>query len=131
MTLRELADTDREITRQRSRKAGLNKLLPNDAQVEMVRSGGYQGTLYIVVKHGESYYLLNDHYGSCTGCDLYMSDPEKWVKNVLTDSKKFETRLEAVKYLLDEESHGWSWSVADTDKVVEKLYRFNKGKENE
>lgn len=71
-----------------------------DANHATVKTDGWEGRMAIIIRLDGYYWFTTDYFGSCSGCDLCLSDPHKWAEKVLSDAYCFET-LEDLKTYID------------------------------
>lgn len=74
------------------------------------RIGSYQGTWIMLSKFEGSYYLWQDWYGSCSGCDAleaHTPDGDEEILAFLADYKPFAIVLEDVARVACVESDSW------------------------
>jgi hypothetical protein len=70
--------------------------------------GDYQGVWAIAFKLGRLYYVMNDYYGSCSGCDaLEDTDGVDYLKERCGNARGFTSWKKMVEYLRSTESHQW------------------------
>lgn len=112
-----------------SRVDALMQVLP-DAKIDVERTGGWQGDIYIVIELDNKVWLLNDSYGSCSGCDAFLSNQTDWTKRALRSAIGFNSKISAIKYLLSDEK-GYDWSVSNTEALLKKILCISKVKDGD
>lgn len=90
-----------------SRSSALEQVLPNSATVRCERSGSYQGEMVFVIELNGYLWLAHDWYGSCSGCDYFLSDPSGWAEDVLNRFYCFESVVDARTYLNQTMEYGF------------------------
>jgi hypothetical protein len=87
-----------------TRKGALIHVLPEDADVYVSKVGSYQGDMCIIVLLDDYYWFTNDNYGSCRGCDFYLSDPKEWTEQQLREFYCFENIKDMKNYVINTDS---------------------------
>jgi hypothetical protein len=74
---------------------------PNILWYDVQDVGSYQGNVYGVGKYDQKILIYEDYYGSCSGCGAWGEGGEPTNEaEVLSKSHLFETKEEALKYLI-------------------------------
>ena len=111
-----LIDLDKEI-KGYDRATALDSVTPDDAKVGSEKTGGYQGDVYIVIKWKDRYFLTNDYYGSCAGCDAFLADKNKWIRDCRNKIKQFADKESAISFIKQEDI-GFDWTSANTERLI-------------
>jgi hypothetical protein len=90
----------------------IKAILPEKADIEVYNHGSYQGTLGFVIRLDGYYWLIKEHYGSCSVCDSMMAADDKieYAKSILRNAYCIENEENAIKFLIMKEedgSYGW------------------------
>jgi len=98
-----------ESTERASREQLIDELLPDSARYEIYSTGGWQGTLGIVIECDDYIWLIKEPFGSCGVCDglLGASDKVGYGKKMLRNAYCFESTELAIRFL--GEIDGWQW----------------------
>lgn len=91
--------------------------LPDDAVIQYVKSGGYQGQYAFVIRLDGYIWLFNDHYGSCGHCDDFIDRKRQWTEDMLRSAYCFESEEDVLDYL--SETDDFSWSEVNIQTVLE------------
>ena len=61
--------------------------------------GSYQGTVFAIGKYQKKWFVMQDYYGSCSGCGAWGEggEPEK-LKDVLSHGELFEKKKDAFNF---------------------------------
>jgi len=81
--------------------------LPDEAVIQYVRSGGYQGQYAFVIRLDGYIWLFNDYHGSCGGCDDFIDRQWQWTEDMLRRAYCFESEEDAVEYLSETDDFSW------------------------
>jgi hypothetical protein len=91
--------------------------------------GDYSGVWAMAFKLDNLYYIVNDYYGSCSGCDSLESDENgglDYLKEVCSNARGFTSWDKMRQYLESTESQSWT---NDAGKAMLKLVEEKISKE--
>lgn len=83
-------DVDSYTSVPTSRAEAVEAALPDDATVVFERSGGYQGYYALVVWLDDHVWVETGAYGSCGGCDSFLSHRREETARILRSAYCFE-----------------------------------------
>lgn len=89
------------------RPAMIKACLPKKAELETNSIGSYDGKISFVIKLDDEIWLHNDYFGTCSGCDGFISKERSWVENMLRKAYCFDTIDDAIEYLQRTEDRSW------------------------
>lgn len=96
-----------EVGENHRREDALEEVLPNIAEIKTCRKGSYNGEISIVIRLKGEIWLYNDYFGSCSGCDYFLSDHNGWTEDMLRNAYCFETKEDAIDYMNNSEDYSW------------------------
>lgn len=115
------ADKPIHIAEPSSRAVALEKVLPNRTKIRTNRTGTYQGKMSFVIYLDGEIWLHNDYYGSCSGCDEFLANPDGWTEDMLRKAYCFDNKEKAIEYLEDTDDYSWEEILTDTIDTVREL----------
>lgn len=81
------------------RDDALEYVLPESADIHSEKIGSYQGDIVIIVRFDSYWWFTDDSYGSCAGCDFFMSDSHEWTEQQLREFYCFGTLDDLENYV--------------------------------
>lgn len=83
------------------RRNWVDAALPEEAHIQSIRSGGYQGQVAFVIRLDDYIWLFTDYYGSCSHCDNFIDRELSWLEDMLRKAYCFETEDDAIMYMAE------------------------------
>lgn len=82
------------------RRSALATFLPDEADISFRNCGSHHGRMFITIVFEDSVWMKYDAFGSCEGCDYFLSHPEEWTKDALRGMYEFESLIDAITWIL-------------------------------
>lgn len=96
----------------------VKECLPNRAAIQYWREGGYQGKLAFVIRLDGYLWLYNDYYGSCSGCDAFLSNEKNYIEDLLRGAYCFESEEDAIAYAESTDDYSWNGVIEPVKRMV-------------
>lgn len=101
--------------------------LPQEAHVQYWREGGYQGKLAYVIRLDGYFWVFNDYYGSCSGCDAFIDNEAQYTEDMLRKAYCFVTKEDVLEYIDSTDDYSWNGVKEPVRRMLEdpELYLKN------
>lgn len=93
--------------------------LPDEAKIQFLKSGGYDGRVVFVIRLDGYIWLFTDYYGSCDHCDNFIDRKRQWTDDMLRKAYCFESADDALKYIA--RTDDFSWYDLNKNQVVDMI----------
>jgi len=101
-----------------NRQGWIEYNLPRDAKIQRWIQNGYQGKLCFVIRLDGYIWLFNDYYGSCSGCDAFMSNEEKYIDDMFRSAYCFPNEEAALEYIKSTDDYSWEGVRSPAEEMI-------------
>ena len=104
----------------------IKAILPEKATIDAHSVGSYQGTMGIVIGLDGYYWLIKEHYGSCSYCDGMLGAESKieYAESILRNAYCLPDEETALRFLAckeEESSYGWNDITPEMREIVREM----------
>ena len=92
------------------RNSYLEAVLPDEAEIEVYSTGGYQGTQGYAITLDGYYWIIKEAYGSCSYCDAFLNAQQsadqtavEYIHSMMRNSYCFESLDDALQFLQEKD----------------------------
>ena len=83
------------------REDAMRELLPDNAEIDVYSTGGWQGSMGFVIWLDDYTWVIKEAYGSCSYCDEFIgtSDKAEYMRSVMRNAYCFRDNEDAIEFL--------------------------------